>query len=231
MRIAVGMSGYAYREWKGSFYPEDLPSDDMLSHYATRFPTVEINNTFYRMPSEKVILDWARQVPEDFVFAIKASRRITHNHRLADVGSMLEYLVRNVSALGTRRGPLLFQLPPTMKKDSARLAAFLKLLPPGWRVALECRHPSWHDDEVLGLLRDHGIALVAAEQDDAEATLAATADWGYVRLHRAGYTETDLRGWAARLREQPWSECLVYFKHEEDVAGPAVAEAFAGLAA
>jgi uncharacterized protein YecE (DUF72 family) len=226
------MSGYAYREWKGSFYPSDLPAERMLAYYATRFPTVEINNTFYRLPSERVLLDWAAQVPAGFTFAIKASRRITHDRRLADVADLLEYLVRNVAALGERRGPLLFQLPPYFAKDVPRLASFLALLPREWRVALEWRHPSWWDDAVYELLRRHGVALVLADQDgEATPPLVPTASWGYLRLHRAGYTEADLGVWAERIGGQPWTDALVYFKHEEDIAGPAAAEAFAALVA
>jgi uncharacterized protein YecE (DUF72 family) len=230
MQIAVGMSGYAYAEWKGSFYPADLPADRMLAHYATRFATVEINNTFYRMPSERVLLDWAAQVPPGFTFTLKASRRITHDSRLQDVGGMLDYLVQNVAVLGSSRGPLLFQLPPNFKKDLERLRTFLALLPLEWRVALECRHPSWAaDGDVLALLGERGVALVASEQDDTPTPLVPTAGWGYVRLHRAGYTEADLRAWAGRIRNQRWSDCYVYFKHEAEIAGPAMAEAFAAV--
>ena len=228
MKVAVGTSGYSYKEWKGSFYPPDLPADRMLSYYARQFPTVEINNTFYRLPSESMLLEWATQVPERFTFAIKASRRITHDRRLQDVGDLVDYLVRNVSVLGTRRGPLLFQLPPNLKKDLPRLEAFTSLLPAGWSIAIESRHPSWFADDVYEHLRSRGIALVTSEQEDENgaASLVPTTDWGYLRLHRQGYGEAELHAWAERVRAQPWTECFVYFKHEEDIAGPAVAEAF-----
>jgi len=229
MRILTGMSGYAYKEWVGSFYPEGTRPDQMLARYGERFPTVEINNTFYRMPSERVLLDWAAQVAEGFTFTIKASRRITHMHRLKDVGEILAYLIRNVAVLGARRGPLLFQLPPTFPKDLPRLEAFLALLPEGWRTAFEFRHPSWQDESVQAALRARGAALVAAE-GEGEAVLAATTDWGYARLHRSGYLPADLRAWAERIRAMPWRECYVYFKHEEDIAGPSIATEFALLA-
>ncbi len=229
MRIAVGMSGYAYKEWKGLFYPTELPAEGMLRYYATRFPTVEINNTFYRMPAERVLLDWAAQVPAGFRFSLKASRRITHDNRLVGVESMLEYFLRNASVLGDQRGPTLFQLPPNMKKDVDRLQAFLALLPRGWRTAIEWRHPSWFDEEVHAILRDHEVACVIAEQDEGATPLVATTSWGYLRLHRAGYTEWDLAEWATRIRGQPWTECFVYFKHEEEISGPVVAEEFARL--
>jgi len=225
------MSGYSYKEWKGSFYPADLPPDRMLAHYATRFPTVEINNTFYRLPSEGMLLEWAAQVPERFTFAIKGSRRITHDRRLQDVGDLIDYLVRNVSVLGPRRGPLLFQLPPNLKKDLPRLEAFTSLLPAGWSIAIEARHPSWFADDVYDHVRSRGIALVTSDQEDGTdpAPIVPTADWGYLRLHRSGYGEAELHAWAERVREQSWTECFVYFKHEEDIAGPGVAEAFRTL--
>lgn len=230
MRVLTGMSGYAYREWKGSFYPADLPAEGMLTHYATRFPTVEINSSFYRMPKEEVLLDWARQVPGAFQFCLKATRRITHDARLAGVGDLLEYVTRTANVLGSRRGPMLFQLPPWFSRDLPRLREFLDLLPRGWRTVLEWRHPSWFDDPVHDLLRERGVALCVAEQEEGPTPLVPTTSWGYVRLHRAGYTDADLAAWAARIREQPWDEAFVFFKHEENIAGPAVALRFAELA-
>lgn len=220
MVIQTGMSGYAYKEWKGSLYPADVPIDGMLSAYAGHFPTVEINSSFYRMPSEKVLLDWASRVPEGFTFALKASRRITHNHRLKDVDDLLSYVVRNAAVLGARLGPMLFQLPPTMKKDVERLRAFLALLPTGWKIALEWRHASWEDDEVYALLNQHGVAAVTAEFEDTLPSIHSTADWGYLRLHRPGYTPEALAAWIDRIKSQGWDRCWVYFQHEEDVAGP-----------
>lgn len=226
MVIQTGMSGYAYKEWRGSLYPADLPIDGMLSAYASHFPTVEINSSFYRMPSEKVLLDWASRVPAGFSFSLKASRRITHNHRLKDVDDLMDYVVRNAAVLGHRLGPMLFQLPPTMKKDVDRLRGFLALLPADWRIALEWRHDSWQDDEVYSLLRQHGVAAVTAEFEDAIPQVHPTADWGYLRLHRPGYTREALRAWAERIQAQDWEQCWVYFQHEEGVAGPHVALEF-----
>ncbi|HEX9166817.1 MAG TPA: DUF72 domain-containing protein [Gemmatimonadales bacterium] len=229
MRILTGMSGYAYKEWKGDFYPADLPAEAMLRHYATRFGTVEINNTFYRLPRESVLLGWASEVPEDFVFSVKASRRITHDQRLLDTASLMEFLLRNLSVLGARRGPTLFQMPPNMKKDLPRLRDFLGLVPKRWRAAFEWRHPSWYDEEVYDLLRAHDAALVTAESDDGAGPMVPTASWGYLRLHRSGYTAADLAGWRDRIRSQVWDEAFVYFKHEEEIAGPAIGLRFREL--
>src|SRR5688572_25362779 len=190
MRILVGTSGWSYKEWKGSFYPPKLPQDEMLGFYASRFPTVEVNNSFYRIPSEKVLAGWAEQVPPDFRFVLKASRRITHNTRLADEDGLLEYFLRAVNPLGERLGPTLFQLPPTFKKDLERLQTFLEKLPKRWAAAIEFRHASWFDEEVYDTLRSRGIALVAVDEDEAEgkgAPLVPTASWGYLRLRRSSY--------------------------------------------
>ena len=226
VRVAVGTSGYAYKEWKGTFYPEKLPPDQMLRYYGEQFPTVEINNTFYRMPSEKVVLNWASQVPDAFQFVLKASQRITHQKRLQDVGEELGYFLKTSSALGPKLGPTLFQLPPNFKKDVARLEAFLALLPKRWRAAMEFRHASWLDDEVFAALRNHGVALCGADTDEGEASVVVTADWGYLRLRRAQYGEADLAGWAQRVLAQPWQEAFVFFKHEDAGTGPAFARQF-----
>jgi len=225
MALYTGTSGYAYKEWKGSFYPADLKDDAMLGHYASRLPAVEINNTFYRMPKESVVLAWADQVPETFRFVLKATRRITHFGRLKGVESELEYFLRVSQALGDRRGPSLFQLPPNMKKDLERLTAFLALLPNQWRAAFEFRHRSWFDDEVFAALRARNAALCIADQAEDEDTtpFVASADWGYLRLRREAYTRADLDGWAARIREQAWGDCYAFFKHEDGATGPALA--------
>src|SRR3954462_2943263 len=183
MNIHVGTSGWSYKEWKGSFYPPKLPVDQMLRYYAARFHTVEVNNSFYRIPSESVLAGWAEQVPESFRFVLKASRRITHNHRLGDIDGSLEYFLRAANPLGERLGPTLFQLPPTFKKDLNRLQNFLARLPRRWPAAMEFRHPSWFDDAVYQLLRDRNVALVAVDEDDSEGTgspLVPTASWGYL---------------------------------------------------
>src|SRR5512134_2207236 len=166
MRTLVGTSGWSYKEWKGSFYPADLPADEMLRYYAGRFPAVEINNSFYRIPKEKVLLEWAEQVPREFRFVLKASRRITHINRLTDADGSLAYMLRTFNVLGERLGPTLFQCPPTLRKDMDRLRDFLALVPRTWRAALEFRHDSWFTDEVYEALRAHDVALVAVEEDE-----------------------------------------------------------------
>ncbi len=226
MRVAVGTSGYAYKEWKGSFYPEKLAQDKMLAYYGERFDTVEINNTFYRMPSEKLLATWAAQVPDGFRFVLKASQRITHFKRLQDAGEELGYFLRTSSTLGPRLGPTLFQLPPNLKKDLPRLVAFLDLLPHHWRAAVEFRHASWHDDETYAALRDRQVALCAADAEGEDAPLVPTAGWGYLRLRREQYAPGDLDRWAQRVLAQPWEEAFVFFKHEDAGTGPKLAAEF-----
>jgi len=227
MNILVGTSGWSYKEWKGSFYPPKLPAEEMLRFYAGHFPAVEVNNSFYRIPAERVLATWAEQVPESFRFALKASRRITHNSRLKDDDGSLGYFLRAINPLGDRLGPTLFQLPPTFKKDAERLLQFLGLLPRRWRAALEFRHASWFVEEVFDALRNRDVALVAVDEDEAEGTgspLVPTASWGYIRLRRAAYDEPGLATWAARIRENPWDEAYVFLKHEDgSPAGPAAA--------
>jgi uncharacterized protein YecE (DUF72 family) len=228
MKILVGTSGWSYKEWKGSFYPPKLPQDEMLGFYASRFPTVEVNNSFYRIPSEKVLAGWAEQVPPDFRFVLKASRRITHNSRLADEDGSLEYFLRAANPLGERLGPTLFQLPPTFKKDAVRLRDFLARLPKRWMAALEFRHASWFDDEVYDLLRSRDVALVAVDEDETEgkgAPLVPTASWGYFRLRRTAYDVNALEAWASRIQRAEWKEAYVFLKHEDgSPRGPGAAE-------
>jgi uncharacterized protein YecE (DUF72 family) len=216
MRILVGTSGWAYKEWKGSFYPSDLPADGMLRHYASRLPTVEINNSFYRIPRERVLLDWAEQVPAEFRFVLKASRRITHINRLTDEDGSLAYFLRTINVLGDKLGPTLFQCPPSLRKDLGRLRDFLALVPRTWRAALEFRHASWFDDEVYEALRSHDVALVAVDEDEATTPLVPTAAWGYLRLRRTEYREDELEGWVERIRRQPWQEAFAFLKHDEE---------------
>ncbi len=224
----VGTSGYAFKEWKGTFYPEKFPDAEMLGYYAARFNAVEINNTFYRMPREKNLLDWAARVPETFRFTLKASQRITHHARLKDVGELVGYVSQTSAVLGHKLGANLFQLPPNLKKDVPRLADFLAVLPKRWPVTMEFRHPSWFDDEVFDLLKAREVPLCLSDQDDLETPVVATASWGYVRLHRKGYDGAALDSWAARLRELPWSNAFVFFKHDHAPdSGPPVAEALA----
>ncbi len=217
MHARVGMSGYAYKEWKGTFYPADLKPADMLRHYASRFTTVEINNTFYRLPKESVVVSWAEQVPDDFSFIFKASRRITHFKRLKDAGDELSYLLRVSSALGPKRGPTFFQLPPNMKQDLPRLEDFLALLPDGWPAAFEFRHETWFDDRVYAALENRGVALCVADTDEGPTPFVPTANWGYLRLRRSGYDEARLQDWATQIAGQLWKNVYVFLKHDEGV--------------
>ena len=233
MELVVGTSGYSYKEWKGPFYPEDLAAKDMLRYYGERLNGVEINNTFYRMPKASVLEEWASQVPEGFRFSIKASQKITHHKRLKpEAADETGYLVKTVEALGHRLGCLLFQLPPNLKKDAERLEGFLGLLPPAMPVAFEFRHGTWHDEEVFALLRGHGAALCCAdtEEDEGDAPLVSTAGWGYLRLRRPTYEPADLTRWAERVAGQPWERAFVFFKHEDEGAGPKMAAAFRDVA-
>jgi uncharacterized protein YecE (DUF72 family) len=221
MKILVGTSGWSYKHWKGSFYPADLPADGMLRYYCTRLPTVEINNSFYRIPKESILLEWADQVPAEFRFVLKASRRITHINRLADQDDTLGYFLRTANVLGEKLGPTLFQCPPTLRKNIELLRGFVAKVPRTWRAALEFRHESWFDEEVYETLRDHDIALVGVEEDEGVTPFVSTASWGYLRLRKAVYDDAELRGWAGRIREQPWGQAYVFLKHDEEtVAGP-----------
>ncbi len=246
MKVHVGTSGYSYKEWKGSFYPEDLAADGMLEYYASRFTTVEINNTFYRMPKTSVVEGWRDTVPASFQFVIKASRRITHMKRIKNVEEEVAYFLEVTSALGDKQGPMLFQLPPNLKKDLERLDAFLALLPSDRRSVMEFRHDSWLDDEVFDRLRGAGVALCHTDagkvkkkgDDEAEAEAAvadgeptpivATAGFGYFRLRDDLYDDAGLDAWAARVLEQPFEETYVFFKHEDEGKGPDFAARFRG---
>jgi len=224
MKVRAGTSGYSYKQWKGSFYPQDLPESGMLRFYGERFSTVEINNTFYRMPSEKVLSNWSTQVPDDFAFVLKVPRRITHEKKLKNVADDVAYLVKTAAALGKKRGPLLFQLPPFFRKDLAVLRDFLGLLPRDGQAALEFRHQSWFDDEVYAVLREHNAALCVADADsELSVPFVATAAWGYLRLRREDYSDKDLRTWVKRVQDQPWKETFVFFKHEDAGKGPELA--------
>jgi uncharacterized protein YecE (DUF72 family) len=224
MDFYIGTSGYSYKEWKGSFYPEKFSDKQMLGFYSERFRTVEINSTFYRLPPASAPEEWAGQVPADFRFALKANQEITHRRRLVNAGEALAAFLEVAGTLKERLGPLLFQLPPNFKKDVPRLRAFLALLTPGCRVAVEFRHPSWFDDEVFGLLREHQTALCIADaEDDLEIPFVATADWGYLRLRRPDYDDVALKAWAKRIQAQAWQDCFVFFKHEDEGKGPLMA--------
>jgi len=229
VHVRIGTSGYSYKEWKGSFYPEDLPAAKMLDFYATRFDTVEINNTFYRMPEAKMLDKWATQVPESFTFVLKAPQRITHRQKLAGSEEDVRYLFEAASTLGAKLGPVLFQLPPFFKKDSERLRMFLRALPPKSPVAFEFRHDSWRDDEVYSILRERDAPICLSDTDDVtdpNALVIPTASWGYMRLRRTEYSADAISDWARRIAKQPWREAYVFFKHEDEGRGPRFAEQF-----
>lgn len=231
-KIIAGASGYSFKEWKGAFYPEKMKPEEMLPFYSQRLPTVEINNTFYRMPRTSMLEDWVKCTPEAFRFSIKASRRITHLARLKpeSVGDSVDFLYRALEALGHKRGPVLFQLPPLLKKDTARLEAFLAMLPQGHRAAFEFRNDSWFSDDVYALLEKAGASLCLSEREDnAPPPPVETAPWGYVRLRLEAYTDGDLEQWARRLQATGWRETFVYFMHEP--TAPAYAQALMRFAA
>jgi len=225
-KLLAGASGYSFKEWKGTFYPEKMKPEEMLAFYSERLPTVEINNTFYQMPKATVLENWARTTPETFRFSIKASRRITHMSRLKADSSAdsVAFLYRTLAALGEKRGPVLFQLPPFLKKDLPRLADFLPLLPAGHMAAFEFRNDTWFSDDVYALLKNAGASLCFSEREDnAPSPLVETAPWGYVRLRLEVYSEEDLRRWAERLTRTAWQNIYVYFMHEP--TAPAYAQA------
>jgi uncharacterized protein YecE (DUF72 family) len=226
MRVLAGTSGFSYDGWVGTFYPEDLPTNGRLRYYATKLPAVEINNTFYRMPKPELLAGWAAQVPETFRFALKASQRITHIKRLKEVSEEVRYLAGAARHLGGHLGPILYGLPPNLKKDLPRLEAFLALLPSDLKAAFEFRNPTWLDEEVFALLRSAGAALCVADDEKGTTPFVATASWGYLRLRREDYTDADLDAWAARLAEPSWTEAYVFFKHEDEGAAPELARRF-----
>jgi uncharacterized protein YecE (DUF72 family) len=231
MTLYVGTSGYSYKEWKGSFYPEKIPAKDMLRYYSERLSTVEINATFYRMPQASMLENWKEQVPGSFRFALKASQRITHFKRLKETDEETKYFLETAAVLAEQWGVVLFQLPPNMKKDLPRLETFLALLPATTPAAFEFRHPTWFDDDVLDLLRSQNRPLVVSDTDDLPTThIDKTADWGYLRLRRVYYSEENLVEWAARIRDQNWKETFLFFKHEDAGTGPRLAAQFLQIA-
>ena len=230
MDLFVGTSGFSYKEWKGSFYPPDLPASEWLRWYAERLPSVEINNTFYRMPKREVLASWAEQVPESFRFVVKASRRITHIKRLKDVESETAFLFDNLSALGSRLGAVLVQLPPNLPKNVERLERFLAAAPREAALAFEFRNPSWHSPEVLDLLRGRDAALAAVDDEEMpDPPLTPTASWGYLRLRRLDYDDAALASWAARVAAMPWNRVFLFFKHEDEGIGPKLAARFLAI--
>ena len=228
-RVVVGTSGWAYKEWKGIFYPSDLPAAKMLAYFAERFSGVEVNNSFYRMPKEDMLRKWTEQVPSHFTFVLKASQSITHFRRLKDVEQPVSFLIEQSAALGAHRGPIYYQLPPNMKKDLSRLKDFLALLPPEPPTVMEFRHESWFADDVYDALRSSGVAFLVSEADEESTPFVSTADWGYVRLRKSAYGPSELDGWAERVQSQSWKTAYVFFKHEDEARGPAFATDFLKL--
>jgi uncharacterized protein YecE (DUF72 family) len=220
--IWVGTSGYNYPEWKGSFYPAALPASKMLPYYAERFPTVEINYTFYRAPTEKILEGWSAATPERFRLTLKAPKRITHDARLRECGDRVRQFLETAATLGPKLGALLFQLPPNLKKDLALFDTFLDAFPPRVRAAFEFRHVSWFDEEVYARLRARGLALCVADSERLSTPVIVTADHAYFRLRDEGYSPADIARWAETIREQtkPCRDVFVYFKHEESGRGP-----------
>ncbi len=230
VNLYIGTSGYSYKEWKGNFYPEDLSDKEFLKFYGTKLNSVEINNTFYRLPKESVVTAWGEQVPKTFRFSVKASQKITHIKRLKEVGDETEYLMRTARVLGEQLGVVLFQLPPNMKKDIDRLKTFFRLLTGDVKIALEFRHPSWFDDETYALLKENNSSMCIADFDEKlEVPFVSTADWGYLRLRREGYTTSELKKWKKRVDEQEWKTAFVFFKHEDAGIGPKLAVKFGSL--
>ena len=230
MRLLAGTSGFSYKEWVGEFYPDKLAAKDMLGHYATRLPIVEINNTFYRMPNAAAIQGWRSQVPDSFRFAIKAPRRISHIKRLRDCGEELAFLLRALADLGPCLGSVLVQLPPHARCEEAALAAFLADVPEGVRVAFEFRNESWLVPAVFKLLESRNAALVQSESDETFELLPWTADWAYLRLRRVDYSDEDLRRWLERIDASGVTEAQVFFKHEDAATGPKLAAQLLAMA-
>ena len=225
MKCWIGTSGFQYAEWKGTFYPEDLPAAKMLSFYAERFSTTEINYTFHRIPAPKTIENWKQLTPDNFRFSLKAPQKITHWSKLRECADTLEYFCKVATGLGERLGPVLFQLAPTFKKDIDVLSSFLREFP-SMRAAFEFRHESWFDDEIFGLLKSRNVALCIADTDDLATPKKITANYGYLRLRREDYQRIDVERWAKFVREQEadWQDAFVYFKHEESGIGPKLAQ-------
>ncbi len=226
MQLFVGTSGYSYKEWKGPFYPQDLPDKEMLNYYSSQLPAVEINNTFYRLPSVKMLENWQEQVPESFRFVLKASRKITHFKKLKETDEETNYLFKTAATLGEQLGVILVQLPPYLRKDIDLLQNFLKLIPDG-KATFEFRHHSWFEEDVFESLRSKNCALNFSEMgDDSEIKLVSTANWGYLRLRGMDYDDKALKDWMQRVQAQDWQKVYVFFKHEDEGAGPKLARRF-----
>jgi uncharacterized protein YecE (DUF72 family) len=231
MKIYAGTSGYSYKEWKGIFYPEKISPKEMLHFYSERLETVEINNTFYRMPSELILTGWANQVPNDFVFAFKAPQVITHMKRLRNVAQETDYFLRTLTVLAARLGPVLFQFPPSFHADYQGLKDFLGLIPRTLSFAFEFRNASWIDSGILELLGEKGCSLCLTDSGETPVVeIINTAPWGYLRLRRTEYSDDELSRWVKRIVSQKWEKVFVFFKHEEGGTGPEMAIRFRTLA-
>ena len=230
MTLYVGTSGFSYKEWKGSFYPEKISPKEMLSYYASRLQAVELNNTFYRRPEKSMVESWKAQVPDNFRFSVKASQGITHFRRLKDAGDATRLMLESVSALGDRLGAVIFRMPENFEKDVKRLKTFLKELPHDTPAVFDFRHPTWFDDEVAASLRSHNHVLCASDIEELPGgDIVKTADWGYVRLRLVRYSERDLKKWISRIKAQDWKHAFVFFKHEDEATGPKLAARFVAL--
>lgn len=234
VRFLVGTSGFAYPQWKGRFYPDELPQDDYLSYYAARLTTVEINNTFYRMPKQDVVARWRAEAGRpEFRFVWKASRRVSHQAKLRppEAYDSMAYLWRMAEPLGDQLGPVLIQTPPYLKKDVGLLREFIAAtVPAGRAVAFELAAPSWDDDETDQVLADAGCGRCIADKDDGSARLVRTAPWLYVRLRKDDYGDDQLDGWIDRLRGLGGDAAWVFFKHEDTARGVEMALAMAARA-
>ena len=231
MSLYVGTSGFSYKEWKGSFYPKDIPAKDMLSYYAARFNAVELNNTFYRLPQPSMVESWKAQVPDTFCFSVKASQGISHFRRLKDSAYPTRLMLERVSPLEDQLGAVIFRMPEDMKKDIQRLETFLKDLPADTPAVFDFRHTTWFDDDVFALLRRHNRVLCVSDMEElpVSSKIVKTADWGYVRLRRVKYSKSELKKWIDRIQAQDWKNTFVFFKHEDEGTGPKLAAQFVAL--
>ncbi len=234
MRIYVGTSGWQYADWRERFYPKVVPQREWLAYFSERFPTVEVNNTFYMLPKEETFVRWRDSSSPDFLFSVKASRFITHVRRLRDARDPVRLFWSRARRLGKKLGPVLFQLPPNLKAEPERLRSFLKVLPPSMRAAFEFRHPSWESEEVRKALDRAGCALVLADRPGARVPQTVTGGWSYIRLHQGRRTGPDyprekLRRYAQKLAGMPAREVFVYFNNDQGGAAIRDARALTGL--
>jgi uncharacterized protein YecE (DUF72 family) len=222
--LYLGTSGFSYDEWKGVFYPKEVKQKERLAYYASKFPSVEINYSFRRLPSEKTLTDWRSQVPEGFQFTLKASQRITHFKRLADADEEVGVFLERARLLGDRLGPILFQCPPTLKFDRGLIESFLAYLPPIARYAFEFRHASW--EEARDVLAAQGVAWCVAETDENARSALSWEPFGYLRLRKTAYSDDDIKEWAGLIGPalDAGNDVYCYFKHEDEGASPQMAK-------